>query len=443
LTQPEGPAALSEEPARPSLVRSGLKTYGANVAGAALGLVNVLVMARALGPAGRGDVVFLTTIAFLVSWLASLGIDQAAVNIAGRERKLSPLVATNAIAFGLALGVAGAAFVALLVGLVPEVGGEADPALRWLILASLPMLVVQIYLRQIAAASYGFLVINVGYWLPPVVNVTVNGALALAGKLTVTAAILAWVGGQAVSTAVSVWYVLRRGDGFGRPDRALGGRMLTFGLKAHAGRVMLIGNYRVDQWILGAVSGSRELGLYSVAVAWSETLFFLPNALAAVQRPDLVRADRDEAARTAATVFRAVTLLTLAGAVGLIVLAPVLCTELFGERFAGSVDDLRVLAIGAVGIGGLKLLGSALTARDRPLLESAAAGVAFITIIALDVVLIPPLGGLGAAIASTLAYSAGGVTVAVLFARALGYPARELVPRPSDLSVLVARLRRA
>jgi O-antigen/teichoic acid export membrane protein len=219
--------------------------------------------------------------------------------------------------------------------------------------------------------------------------------------------------------------------------------MLSFGLKAHAGRVMLIGNYRVDQWILGAVGGSRELGLYSVAVAWSETLFFLPNALAAVQRPDLVRAEHAEAARTAAVVFRAVTLLTLAGAVALIALAPVLCTEVFGESFAGSVDDLRVLAVGAVGIGALKLLGSALTARDRPLLESAAVGVAFVAIIALDVLLIPPLGGLGAAIASTVAYSAGGAAVALLFARALGYPARELVPRPSDLSVLVARLRRA
>ena len=53
---------------------------------------------------------------------------------------------------------------------------------------------------------------------------------------------------------------------------------------------MLLGNYRLDQWFVGAIAGSRELGLYSVAVAWAEALWYLPTALASVQRPDLVRA---------------------------------------------------------------------------------------------------------------------------------------------------------
>ena len=429
-------------PERPSLFRSGLQTYGANIGGAALSLVNVLVMARALGPTGRGDVVFLTTIAFLVSWLASMGIDQANINFAGRERHLMPSLATNSLAFALVFGIAAIGIVATLVEVFPAIGGESEAWLRWLILAAIPMLIAQIYLKQLPAAFYGFAAINLGLFLPSVLNVAVNGTLALAGELTVAAAVITWVAGQAVTTAISLVYVLRTVDRFGGLDHALGRRMIGFGLRAHAGRVMLLGNYRIDQWILGAISGSRELGLYSVAVAWSEVLFFLPNALSAVQRPDLVRGDARTAAREGALVFRVVTLLTLGGAAVMIVAAPILCTTVFGSSFEGSIDDLRVLVLGALGIGALKLLGSALTAQGRPLLESAAIGVAFVAIIVLDVLLIPELGGLGAAIASAVAYTAGGIAVMVLFARALGATAGELLPRPGDIPWLARGLAR-
>jgi O-antigen/teichoic acid export membrane protein len=235
--------------------------------------------------------------------------------------------------------------------------------------------------------------------------------------------------------------VARRLPGFSRPDAALARRMVGFGVRAHAGRVMLLGNYRLDQWILGAIAGSRELGLYSVAVAWSEGLFFLPNAIASVQRPDLVRADRRGAGQEAAMGFRIVMWVTLVLGGLLVALAPILCVTVFGAGFAGSVDDLRLLVLGGFGIAALKLFGSALTAQRRPLLETAGIGVAFVGIVILDVLLIPTHGGAGAAIASSIAYGAGGVAVAVLFARTLEVRASELLPRPRDVVWLVRRVR--
>ena len=46
--------------------------------------------------------------------------------------------------------------------------------------------------------------------------------------------------------------------------------------------------------------------------------------------------------------------------------------------------------------------------------------LAFVVTIALDLLLIPSHGGLGAALASTIAYLAGGLAVAVIFVRVLG-----------------------
>jgi O-antigen/teichoic acid export membrane protein len=430
-----------DAPKRSFLV-SASATYATNVSVAALSLGNVLVTAWALGATGRGEVAFLTTVAYLTSQVAVLGIHQASVNLAGREPPLTPALFGSAIALSALLGGAAAGLVALLIVAVPAVGGSADAPLLVLALAAVPMLVLQLCLQYLALAHHGFRAVNGAWLLVPVVTCTVNGGLALAGALTVAAAVGSWVGGQAIAT-VLLWRSLARRFGPpARPDRALARRMLAFGARTHGGRVMLLGNYRLDQWILGGVAGPRELGIYSVAVAWAETLFFLPTALATVQRPDLVRMGPRAAARRAAQVLRVALVLTIPLAAGLIVLAPVLCAGMFGDEFAASAGQVRVLALGAFGIVALKLLGNALTAQGRPLRETAAIGVAFAAIVGLDIALIPAHGADGAAIASTIAYTLGGLAVAVLFIRALPARAAWLVPRPRDVAVVLARLRR-
>jgi O-antigen/teichoic acid export membrane protein len=436
----------SEDPfgtRRPSFLASSVMTYLTYVGVAVLSLVNVLVVARALGPAGRGEVAFLTTVGGLTAQMALMGFDQAASNFGGRNPRLTPALATDSVLLGTALGAAAAGVVGLLVAIFPGVAGDADRTLLWVVLGSLPFLILGHYLQHLVRAQYRFKVTNAAYLLPSVVNATVNTALAVTGVLTVSAAVLIWVAGQLLQTTVLCLYVVKRLHGFGRPDGPLARRGLAFGIRAHAGRVMIFGNYRLDQWILGGVSGSRELGHYSVAVAWAEALFFLPQALVLVQRPDLVRAGREEAREGAAIVFRAVVLITAVLAAAMFALAPFLCVTVFGSAFEESVDDLRLLVFGAFGIAALKLLGNALTAQGRPLLETGAVAVAFLLVVVLDVLLIPAYGAEGAAVASTLAYSAGGVAVVLIFARALGARARDLIPRPGDVPWLARRLRRA
>jgi O-antigen/teichoic acid export membrane protein len=416
-------------------------TYGTNLAVALLSFVSVLITARALGAEGRGDIAFLTTIAFLTSQLATMGVAQANANFGASEPESTPRLAGTSVALALLAGVTAGVVLGSLMLAFPDLGGREGWLLLAIVLSSIPMLILQEYLMYLVQAHYGFGITNAAWLITPTTNVVVNGLLAAFGALTVASAVVTWIGGMLFATLLMAWAVARRLGGFGRPERPLARRMLSFGIKAHLGRAMLFGNYRADQWILGVIAGSTELGLYSVAVAWSEVLFFLPTTLVAVQRPDLVRAGPDEARERAAVVLRAALALTLVCAAAMIALAPVLCSTIFGESFSGSVDMLRVLCLGAFGIATLKLLGNALTAQRRPLLETAAVTVAFVTVIALDIVLIPSHGGLGASIASAVSYTAGGVAAALIFARALGARPRDLVPRPGDMVVLGRSMR--
>jgi O-antigen/teichoic acid export membrane protein len=416
-----------------SFNRAVAATYSTNLVVACLSLVNVLITARVLGASGRGELVFLTTIAMLTSTLSSLGVEEATANIAGTEPRRRRQLGANAVLLSLAFGIVAIAFLAALVALFPSVAGGSDPTLRWIAFSSIPMLILLFYLQFLVRADYRFAVANVSALAAPVLNLLVNGLLAALGLITVGTAIVTWIAGQALATLVLVWYTHTRIAGFGRPDLALARRSIGFGAKAHVGRVMKAGNYRLDQWLLGAIAGPRELGLYSVAVAWSEALFYLPEAFAMVLRPDVVRAGPRDAGRQSAVVFRAAILLTIPLALGLVVVAPFLCVTLLGDEFEGSVAPLRLLVPGAFGMVALKLLSNVLTAQGKPMLGNAAIAMAFAATVALDLVLIPAYGSVGAAVASTLAYSAGGVAVAVIFARSLDTPLRELVPRWSDV----------
>lgn len=435
------PAPAQDFERRSSFLASAVATYATNITVAILSLVNVLIIARALDPVGRGEVAFLTTVAALTSQLASFGIPQALSNAAGKRPEITPRLVTNAAIISAVAGLVAVGVVTVVVALIPGAGAGAADLLRWMALAAVPMLLLQSCLQAVVLVHFGFAAYNGAWLITPVLNVVANGALALTGSLTVGLALGVWITGQVLATLILLAYVLRRLGGFGRPDAELARQSGKFGVQVYAGRVLYAGNYRLDQWIVGAVAGLQQLGIYSVAVAWTEALFLLPTALSAAQRGDVTRADEATAARHAATVFRATVLLTVVAGIVMVIIAPFLATTVFGPEFSDATGQIRVLVVGAFGIAALKLLGSVLTAQSKPMLETAAVGVAFVMIIGLDIVLIPSHGGMGAAIASAAGYTAGGLAVAFFFLRALGGSGRDLMPRGNELGPLVRLVR--
>lgn len=417
-----------------------LVTFGTNAAAVSLSLLNVLIVARALGAVGRGEIVLLMTVATLVSQAAAFGLQEANATIGASESGSRSRLATNSLLVAAVVGSAAGLTVAGLSVLLPALRGDVGLLPFIVAVGTIPVLLVKLYLSFLVQSVYAFTVTNAAWLLGPLTALTLNGALWLLGALTVETAIGAWSAGQAAGAGLLVVYTVRS-FGLGRPDRLLAKRALAFGARTHLGRFMALGNYRLDQWFLGVIAGPRELGLYSIAVAWAELLFYIPGVLVMIARPRLVRATAAEAGVIAAKAFRVGAILTGVAAAFLILFAPALCAGVFGTEFSGSIDDLRVLALAGFGILALEVLGGAIIAQRRPLFTTAAVGLAFAATLALDVVLIPLMGGLGAAIATAVAWSVGGIAVSLLFARALRVPRGRLVPGGTDAVYLARAVR--
>jgi O-antigen/teichoic acid export membrane protein len=417
---------------------------GAQVAGNAGYFASVLMLARGLAPHDRGAVAFVTVSALVISSLASFGAAEAtkvfvARRPADRPRLLSNVVLASACGALTGGGIACGALLAL---------GDARPSGVGRV--ELTAIVAGATAGAIALAAMAFLqgcsrfvaysrVLAAGPWAYAVLV----GALLAGPGLSVGRAVTAWVAAQAVAAVVLVAAALH-GVGFGRPDARLMRESIGFGLRAWLGGLAHLLNARVDQVLLGLLASQAALGTYAVAVNGSEVLFYLPSAVATALLPVVARSDAAAGVERTLRVFRAVMVVTLAAVLVAAALGPVLLPLVFGEAYAGSVEPFLWLLPSAFGFAASAVFSNALLASGAPALSSLGPVVSLAVGVALDLVLMPTLGAVGAAIAASVALLAGGAVAVVAYGVRAGLRPGALIPRRADVELLASRaMRRA
>jgi O-antigen/teichoic acid export membrane protein len=199
---------------------------------------------------------------------------------------------------------------------------------------------------------------------------------------------------------------LARGDRgwWGRPDRAVGGRVASYGLRGQVGGLITLLNLRLDFAILGAMAGPAVLGTYAVASKYAELLRLPGTALTWVCYPRLASVSETEAARTARRMIRPALIGIALAAIPVALLTSPVMRLLYGAQFGPAVDPARVLLAGMLLAGASGVASAYLYGRGSPGLNSIVLGIGLVITVILDLVLIPRFGALGAAAASTAAY---------------------------------------
>jgi O-antigen/teichoic acid export membrane protein len=416
-----------------SVAHGSVLFFASNLVGAAGFFVAALLLARALGPSGRGSVAFITVTALVVARVVKIGLGQATSVLAAQRPEVRPMLLSNLLAFSLAMSLVGGA----LVG-----GGlylfEAEPAGidrthfailgAGIVAASLVddnFLIGCGRLKQAAAISAS------GGWL-------YAGALTAAlvtGGLTVESAALAWVGAHLVWATLLATVGLRTA-GLSRPDARLLAESVRFGSRAWLGSASLFLNARLDQILLGLLASDVALGLYAVAVNGAEILLFLPTAIATALLPAVARAEGLSKVERTLRTFRAAAILTLCTIAVAAALGWIAIPLAFGSDFGDSVEPFMWLLPGALGYTALSIFSNSLLASHAPGLSSLGSAAALGVSVVLDLLLIPPFGASGAAAAASAAFLAGGAAGAVAYRRQTGYRWSKLVPGGADVAFL-------
>ncbi|MEO7129950.1 MAG: polysaccharide biosynthesis C-terminal domain-containing protein [Dermatophilaceae bacterium] len=390
--------------------RTILGNMGARaIALASVAVVTILV-ARAGGAEDVGLLALMRVLPGLVGVLAACGLPSAmGYFVAGEERSHPGLWPTILVIMGFGAAVGGVAWWAL----TPVIHDRLMPTTTTMVVAvvgvtvvtQLPVAVGKACLQALGD-SRGANVIIAAEEAAFVPAYGIGWALGLrSGWLLVTALIIADVV-VAIGAWAWIWRdVHRAGDVTpGRPERALAGRLLRFGMRSQVGGVVNLLNLRLDVVLLGAFAGPAPVGIYVVASKFAELLRLPSLALTWVAYP---RVAQEGAANFARRAQGAVTpLLGLGSAAALVVglVAFPLLPLAYGSEFAAATWPAALIALGLVAEPAAGLASGYLMGSGRPGVNSVILGVGLIVTVVLDVVLIPRHGAIGAAVASAVAY---------------------------------------
>jgi O-antigen/teichoic acid export membrane protein len=395
--------------------------------------VAVLILARGLGPTGRGTIAFITVTALMTGKLSKLGLSQTTAVFAAQRPAERRELLSNLLLFSAVTAACGGALVAaalLVTDAAPAGVGDAQLALivAGAVAASLwdeSFLLGCGRLRQLSVRT------ATGGWI----YALLLGLVWSIHGLTVGSAAVAWVLGQAMVAALLHWAPLRE-FGLVRPSPGLLRRSVRFGLRAWPGTVSSVLNVRFDQILMGLISTEAALGIYAVAVNASELLLYLPTVIAMTLLPRIAREDPAAGVERALPAFRAAVLF---GAVSIAVAAavgPLLLPLIFGDAFQPSVSPFLLMLPAVIGYSAMSIFTNALLASSSPGLSSLGPIVSLAVGTALDFALIPAHGASGAAVATTVAFAAAGVTSLLLYRRQAGFAWGSLVPGRSDVGTL-------
>jgi O-antigen/teichoic acid export membrane protein len=414
---------------------------GGRATGLALSTLSVVILARALGPVGRGQYFLFVSLVLVLTALADLGVSQSAVVFSGKGdvplARLHRVVLSLATATSLSIGV-----MALVALPAFEHNLLAGLPAGWsfFALALVPASIYANYWTGLMVGSRRLIAVNVVQLGMNVTSVAANAAfVATTGNLAVAVLIY----GAVLALQAVVMFIVAAGrttHSYDLLDSSthLARDMVEFGLRGYPGSLSTLVWSRAGVFALNSFHGPAAVGIYSVAQQLAERCLIPIQAMQDLMYARMARFRRDEATATLNRFLRVTITAVIPTAVVLLLASPLIVDVLFTESFSRSVAPLRILLAGSAVQSVPMLLAPFFLAQlRRPGLLSALGWVNAGLNIVLVTALVPGSAEVGAAAALVATQVIGTVIVFVIYIRMAGSdPASALVIQSADVSLV-------
>lgn len=435
---------MAKAPTRRHFALDSLQVLSGQGAMMVIGLVNGIITARWLGPAGRGQFQLLTLLPVMLSNFVKLGIPQASVFYMRRKNASASDVASNSIWFALVMGAA-----AVVVGwlardwLLTRFLKQTPPELLLPSLVLIPFVLLQFYLLGVAQAQERFREYNIRQVVPNLLSLVGLSITLVLLHMGLVGAVLVQVAIQVFMTLWMVWRVHREAPLHLRWNGELARGMLSFGGKSYVQTLAATLHLRLDQFLCAYFLAPADVGLYAIGVNFANLLLKIPEATGTVMFPRLAgSSERDAHAATTRVCRHTLFVLTL-GIVAFAIAGPIAIPLFYGHRFDGAIQPFLILLPGLLVAALYQLLSRNFTSRGKQQINILAAVLALSLNVGLNWILIPRWGISGAALAHGVSYGAAALLLLIAFVRDSGHSVSEtLLVRPAEIGQMARAARR-
>lgn len=199
---------------------------------------------------------------------------------------------------------------------------------------------------------------------------------------------------------------------------------LRFGLLAMPSGVIAELNTRVDVLLLGAILGSYQTGIYSLAILLAEgfgqVVFVVRNVVNPLLSPIVERRDQPALTRLVRLIGGATLGLMVLGGGSLLAMFPFLDAIMLGGQFERAFWPLVILVLGLIATGPMMVFVMILSQGGRPGIYSMLMVSILVSNVAFNLIGVFIWGIEGAAIGTVLSYFVGVATLAILTKKTFG-----------------------
>jgi O-antigen/teichoic acid export membrane protein len=278
----------------------------------------------------------------------------------------------------------------------------------WVYAAALPGVVAYLLLTSFLQGASRFPALSAVGVAQGGSAVLISAGLYAAGELDVASAVAAWTASFLIADAVAFIMVGPRRINFKQvlwPDWTALRDQVRYGAQGQVANLATLFNYRLDQFLVAYFVTRAAVGHYTVAVGLGEAVWWFSSAVAIVMLPRFTEMESERAAEVTPVICRNTLAVSALGAVGMVVVSPLVIRVLFGAEFDPAFLPLVLLMPGIVAASATRVLGSYLFSQGKIIYNTYATFIALGVTLALDLALIPWLKVEGAAIASSVAYT--------------------------------------
>ncbi len=374
----------------------------------ALQFLLTVIIARGLGAAGRGDYALFVLSTTLAASIGTLGMGLGSIYYVGKAKYSARVLLGNSQFLVLVAGALAAA-VLLAVGLTLGTQGLLKGESYWLYLLAFPAVLEFLLVTALLVGQDRFVGLNAAQLSQTLLLLAGASTLLVLDEMTIFAVLAVWSASFLIATVIALAFV-----GFEnlsaraalKPQWEALSDQVRLGVPGQTGNVLQYLNYRLDQFLVRAIRTRAEVGVYSIAVGLSESVWWIANAVSLSLMPRLTRMEPEHAADVTPIACRNTLLVSAIAATALAGLSRVAVEPVFGPDFRDVPDAIALLLPGIVALSGTKVLSSYIFSQGQMILNSTTALVTLGFTLALDAVLIPRFGVDGAAAASSVAYAA-------------------------------------
>lgn len=435
--------AVAPAAARRAVSRDVVLTFGGRIALTGAIIVGDVIVARTLGPEGKGAFVLVLALSSLGAVILGLGIDRSLGVLAARSSDVARSAFANALTWSAVIGGLGALAIFLLYG-PPANGGHATGPLGAILppLTETQLIAAALSLPFELAYSIGLLgmvglqrlvAFNVLRFLRRGLLTVLLVAFAALGRVDLQMVLWLNLAAAALTVIAILWAISRSHMLSLRLDPALLVKQLSFGGRIFVGTIAERLHFRANTFLLTALVSVAATGVFSVALGLGEILWYLPSAVGVVLFSRAVRNGRESAA-IASALTRTMLAVMILGSIPLWLIAPTLIEVVYGAPFRDAGVALQIMLPGVLAYSIVAVLSNPLIAWGAPGRVTAVLISGLVVNLAANLLLIPQFGMNGAALATTISYTAAAALILLLFRRLSGQSLRQtLIVRGSDV----------